>query len=207
MTKIEGDFQCCHLHFFDARVFLFFSVGSEERFENWKVATKRLNRSGRRASAISAKHFWLVRNLKNIFFSKINLGPSWSFNQYLASIFDNFPICRKNAFWYQSWSFNTCRAFSISFYSALTGKSLADLKVKRDGEFEFDWFPTQLASRRTKGLNFSRTRRTVSVQFSGDWSWLESSQLEMSRRMNTELMRRLWIKLNCWPETVSLQKK
>ena len=24
--------------------------------------------------------------------------------------------------------------------------------------------------------------------------------------MNTELMRRLWIKLNCWPETVSLQK-
>ena len=28
----------------------------------------------------------------------------------------------------------------------------------------------------------------------------------MSRGMNTELMRRLWIKLNCWPETVSLQK-
>ena len=75
------------------------------------------------------------------------------------------------------------------------------------GEFEFDWFPTQLASRRTKGLNFSRTRRTVSIQFSGDWSWLESSQLEMSRGMNTELMRRLWIKLNCWPETVSLHKK
>ena len=75
------------------------------------------------------------------------------------------------------------------------------------GEFEFDWFPTQLASRRTKGLNFSRSRRTVSVQFSGDWSWLESSQLEMSRGMNTELMRRLWIKLNCWPETVSLHKK
>ena len=29
----------------------------------------------------------------------------------------------------------------------------------------------------------------------------------MSRGMNTELMRRLWIKLNCWPETVSLHKK
>ena len=29
----------------------------------------------------------------------------------------------------------------------------------------------------------------------------------MSRGMNTELMRRLWIKLNCWPETASLQKK
>ena len=100
---------------FFARVFLFLSVGSEERFENWKVATKRLNRSGRRASAISAKHFWLVLNFKNIFLH-LNLGPSWSFNQYLASIFDNFSICRKNAFWYQSWSFNTCQAFSISFY-------------------------------------------------------------------------------------------
>jgi len=145
---------------------------------------------------------------KNIylFFIEILVQVGASINIWQAfSII--FQYVEKNAFWFQSWSFNTSQAFSISFYSALTGKSLADLKVKRDGEFEFDWFPTQLASRRTKGLNFSRTRRTVSVQFSGDWSWLESSQLEMSRRMNTELMRRLWIKLNCWPETVSLQKK
>ena len=109
--------------FFDARVFLFFLCGERGKIwglegchKNWEAATKRLNRSGRRASAISAKHFWLVWNLKNIFSSKINLGPSWSFNQCLASIFDNFSICRKNAFWYQSWSFNTCQAFSISFY-------------------------------------------------------------------------------------------
>ena len=31
---------------------------------------------------------------KNIFFH-LNLGPSWSFNQYLPSIFDHFSICRK----------------------------------------------------------------------------------------------------------------
>ena len=127
--KLKVIFNVVIYIFFDARVFLFFSVGSEERFENWKVATKRLNRSGRRASAISAKHFWLVLNFKKIFIFffieiLVQVGASINICQAFSII---FQYVEKNAFWFQSWSFNTSQAFSISFYSALTGKSLADL--------------------------------------------------------------------------------
>ena len=60
----------------------------------------------------------------------VQVGASINICQAFSII---FQYVEKNALWFQSWSFNTSQAFSISFYSALTGKSLADLKVKRDG--------------------------------------------------------------------------